>query len=436
MAILSILLGLAWIAAGYGLAIAGVEPVATFFFLVAWAGLIYTVDRAIACIEGRSLIARVGAGGFVALVLWSAANWFLYELANLRLANWHYVFVTDRDGLRVVGTILAFGTVLPGVFWIDHWLLARGWPGAWRGRAVHLGEKALLGLQLLGATWLGLCLLYPGHCFPLLWGVTALLVAPINFRHGVDGLLRQWERGDYGPTARLLVAGAIAGGCWELFNFWARAKWIYTVPFFDELKLFEMPLLGFLGFPPFALECACVYRLLVYYRLAPAFGSYTHRGPTRGVALRTFAIAVAVMVAGLGYLGLDRVTVTSRTPRVADTGALTATQRRALEAGGVTHLTQLVGHGGEARWERIAGLLDDDDSARLRGIVDLYLHAGIGTTYGNRLLAAGIRSLNDMRGATVVELHSRLAAVEAAGPVPSPAQIKVWLRRLPTPRYP
>ena len=41
----------------------------------------------------------------------------------------------------------------------------------------------------------------------------------------------------------------------ELWNNWARAKWQYTVPIMENLKIFEMPLPGYLGFPPFALEC-------------------------------------------------------------------------------------------------------------------------------------------------------------------------------------
>ena len=49
---------------------------------------------------------------------------------------------------------------------------------------------------------------------------------------------------------------------WEFWNFWAGSKWVYTVPFFRQWKVFEMPLLGFLGFPPFALECWILYHLL------------------------------------------------------------------------------------------------------------------------------------------------------------------------------
>ena len=46
---------------------------------------------------------------------------------------------------------------------------------------------------------------------------------------------------------------------WEFWNFWSRAKWHYTVPIMERWKIFEMPLPGYFGFPPFALECFTMY---------------------------------------------------------------------------------------------------------------------------------------------------------------------------------
>ena len=66
-------------------------------------------------------------------------------------------------------------------------------------------------------------------------------------------------RGTYERVINLLIAGFICGGLWEFWNFWARAKWIYTVPIFGDIKIFEMPVLGYFGFPPFALECFTMY---------------------------------------------------------------------------------------------------------------------------------------------------------------------------------
>ena len=428
---MAVTLGVAWMAGFYGLAALGVEPVATFFFLFAWAGLLYTFDQLIARAEGHSLMARLGAAPFALLMAWSSFLWFAFELANLRLRNWHYVMVTDVDAARLAGTVLAFGTVLPGVFWIDHWLGARGVAASARLRPLRFGLRFLLVLQAAGAVSLVLCLLDPTRFYPLIWGVAPLSLAPMVYRRGADGWLRQWERGEYGPTLRMLLAGAIAGGFWEFFNFWARAKWIYTVPFFDELKLFEMPLLGFLGFPPFALGCATVYRLLVWHRLAPPFGCFAQQGPAAGRLGRAAAVAAAVVVSGTGYLAVDRVVVTSRTPRVADAAAIGPEQRQALKAAGVSHLTQLTGWRSERRWAEVQAMLGDSSAADLRRVVALYLHQGIGTEYGNRLVAAGVTSLESLRGWRAGELWERLRAEGSAGRVPTRAQVKVWVRRLP-----
>ena len=63
----------------------------------------------------------------------------------------------------------------------------------------------------------------------------------------------------------LLLASLIAGFFWFL-NFWARAKWIYTVPL--TVKLFEiLAVLSELPLP----ECALLYRALIWRGPAPAW---------------------------------------------------------------------------------------------------------------------------------------------------------------------
>ena len=56
-----------------------------------------------------------------------------------------------------------------------------------------------------------------------------------------------------------VCAGGACGLLWEFWNYWAATKWTYTVPYLGGVKLFEMPVLGFLGFPPFAVECWAMY---------------------------------------------------------------------------------------------------------------------------------------------------------------------------------
>ncbi|MCL5019672.1 MAG: hypothetical protein M1426_04245, partial [Patescibacteria group bacterium] len=61
----------------------------------------------------------------------------------------------------------------------------------------------------------------------------------------------------------LFIAGLICGILWEFWNYWAAAKWIYLVPYPPNIKIFEMPLIGYLGFPAFALECFVMYSTLI-----------------------------------------------------------------------------------------------------------------------------------------------------------------------------
>jgi hypothetical protein len=93
------------------------------------------------------------------------------------------------------------------------------------------------------------------------WLGFIFLLDPINARFGGERL--NWHRG-----VNLAVAGVVCGIVWEFWNYWARTKWIYAVPILPELKIFEMPLLGYGGFPAFAIECFTMYVTvrLVFWR--------------------------------------------------------------------------------------------------------------------------------------------------------------------------
>jgi hypothetical protein len=97
------------------------------------------------------------------------------------------------------------------------------------------------------------------------------LLDPINKRLGEETLTRD-------RTINLMLGGLLSGVLWEFWNYWSRAKWIYTVPIMQHWKLFEMPLPGYLGFPPFAVECFTMY---VFMRaLYASLASERQRGRT------------------------------------------------------------------------------------------------------------------------------------------------------------
>jgi hypothetical protein len=57
------------------------------------------------------------------------------------------------------------------------------------------------------------------------------------------------------------VAGLGTGILWELWNWGALPYWQYRIPYVGFWPLFEMPILGYLGYPPFILAADAFWRL-------------------------------------------------------------------------------------------------------------------------------------------------------------------------------
>ena len=94
---------------------------------------------------------------------------------------------------------------------------------------------------------------------PLVWMGFAFFLDPINGRLGERSILAEFFTGHFRSMPLFFLAGLIAGIVWEFWNFWAFSKWEYNVPYLGHIKLFEMPVLGFLGFMPFIVESFAIY---------------------------------------------------------------------------------------------------------------------------------------------------------------------------------
>ena len=82
------------------------------------------------------------------------------------------------------------------------------------------------------------------------WLGFIFLLDPINARLGGESLMqRSGARAGSDRLVNLMLSGFLCGVLWEFWNYWSRAKWLYTVPIMEHLKIFEMPVPGYLGFP-------------------------------------------------------------------------------------------------------------------------------------------------------------------------------------------
>ncbi|HEY6910900.1 MAG TPA: hypothetical protein VI356_16085 [Myxococcales bacterium] len=209
-------------------------------FPLAWIGVIVALDGLARLRRGASPLRS--AADLLAAAAASVVFWDVFELVNLRLRNWWYVGVSPSPVAGGVFAAVSFATVLPAVrLGLSQLDGASPRPGG------HRLAKAAAGAGMLVAA-----LAFPRYAFPLAW---VFLWPVCEALAGVRVPLRA------------MALGLPLGLLWESLNWRCARGWFYTVPFFDRPKLFEMPLPGYLGYLPFALEA--VAALAVLDRLRP-----------------------------------------------------------------------------------------------------------------------------------------------------------------------
>jgi hypothetical protein len=240
---------------------AGGTLVGWFFTPVQWTGLILFLDGLYRRRHGTSLVSD-HFGEFLLLCLISIGSWLVFEGYNVLLKNWRYVGLPDNPWIRFPGYIWAFATISPGMFLIYE-TLSDLLPGDDRTTHPRLPNRIFWPFVVFGAACLVIPLVKPStHMTPLVWVGFAFLLDPINGRLGERSFLSEFFTGHYRSMLVFFFAGLVAGLLWEFWNYWALAKWHYDVPYLGDVKLFEMPILGFLGFLPFTIESYAIYRFV------------------------------------------------------------------------------------------------------------------------------------------------------------------------------
>lgn len=256
---------------------AGNATVGRWFTPIVWTGYVLFIDALVFRARGQSLIKTNRLELLVVCVV-SVAAWWLFEFYNsprfwrtdLELW-WRYHGLVENPYLRRVGYDWAFATIFPALFETAQLFRAtifrrpaREEP-ATRAQVARTPPRALLYLLVAAGAACALVPLFILNAWlvPLVWLGLALFFDPLNALRGwpsatVDLLAGRWRR-----PASLALAGIFCGALWEFWNYWAVSRWTYTVPYqLFGLKIFEMPVLGYLGYPPFAVECWAVYVFL------------------------------------------------------------------------------------------------------------------------------------------------------------------------------
>ena len=259
---------------------AGIEPFATWNTPIAWTGFILFADSVIYRARGESWL-RSSPREFVGLTLVSIPLWIVFEGYNLVLRNWYYTGLPQAFWLRQFGLAWAFATIWPSMFEAAELIgVSRGArrpapdaqpppagalpsgpssPSGPSARAARPGRGVAVVPVAAGAAMLATPFLVPAEAARYMaapvWLGFIFVIEPVNRRLGLQTITRE-------RFINLTLGGLLCGVLWEFWNYWSRAKWHYSVPIMERLKIFEMPLPGYFGFPAFALECFTMYVLV------------------------------------------------------------------------------------------------------------------------------------------------------------------------------
>jgi hypothetical protein len=251
---------------------AGFTWIATWLTPLMWTGYILSADGLLYWQTGSSWLSTRKLE-FPLLVLASIGIWLIFEVYNFHLQNWIYAGVPDNAWLRNFAYAWSFATILPGVFISSEFVESKlSSQLQWKNSAFFARIPDWF-YSILGLAMISIPLLLPisiaRYLFGSVWIGFILLIDPINRKIGAASFKPALSKGHLRKVLALLIGGLICGLLWEAWNYQAFLRvgghWVYTIP--DALRIFDlhygqMPILGMLGFPPFALELYLLYHFI------------------------------------------------------------------------------------------------------------------------------------------------------------------------------
>lgn len=236
-----------------------IQPFANWYFPIVWFGYILTIDAAIYKLRGNSLISN-RPSQFAGLVVISMLFWWIFEFVNIPLKNWSYSGLEGLGGLSNIFGSLSFATVLPALFETFELIRTiRLFDKEKLARKHKITKRFLHFMMILGIVSFTVPMILPKFAFPLVWLSFFLILDPINYLHKQPSIIGHLKDRKLTIPLSLLLAGITLGFLWEFWNYWAIPKWTYDIPFVGFFKIFEMPILGYLGYLPFSFELYAMY---------------------------------------------------------------------------------------------------------------------------------------------------------------------------------
>ena len=235
-----------------------------YLFFPLWLGYCLIIDGITYKRKGSSLLTRSWRK-YVLLFIMSIPVWWIFEGLNLRTENWHYLgreYFTDLEYFLYAS--LCFSTVIPAVFGSAELVASFSWIKSLKtGPKIPSSKNGLTVLFVIGIASFVLLFAWPKYFYVFLWLSVFFILDTINHLIGHRSLVSYTDKKDWRPLVSLALGCLVCGFFWEMWNYYAYPKWIYHTPGVEFLYVFEMPILGYLGYIPFSFELFAFYHLFI-----------------------------------------------------------------------------------------------------------------------------------------------------------------------------
>ncbi len=300
----------------YTLLFQKIAPFFYYYYVTSWWSYIIFLDTFLSFRYKRFLVVNKY---LPFLIIISSGYWCFFELINIGLQNWFYINLPLETSYRYLGYFLGFGTVIPAIYITEEAIQII--LGKIHIKPFHIHRYSIYVL-IIGVMTLILTVTLPKYCFALAWVFPFLLCDGFNYLNGHKSFMSDFNKGRIERFISAAFSGFICGFLWEFWNYWSLTKWVYTVPFFEMGKIFEMPLAGYMGFFIFSLGTIAFKDLL--------------DGIEGKGRWKLFMLTASIICSVLAFPLIDKYTVFSYTPKTAELSFLQSDTRDLLRKEGIS----------------------------------------------------------------------------------------------------
>jgi hypothetical protein len=269
-------------------------PLFKFCDMGLWWGLTFILDGIVYYRRGGTSLFSNSAQELIAISLASVSGWMIFEYINFYVnRNWYYPIAHSMPVAEFFCySMLASTAVFPISF--EFYSLFNTFPkfqvkysAGWK---IKVPKSVCWIIIILCMISLFFISFYPDDLFFAVWLAPLLMFINLLYVLDIWSPFNLLEKGDWSPLLLLALSWVVSGLCVECWNYFSGTHvdgilqtkntlyWRYSVPYVNDYHLFEMPILGYMGYLPYGVYAAIWWLVFAYMQGIPTqFTAENHK---------------------------------------------------------------------------------------------------------------------------------------------------------------